>query len=67
MKKNVLALATIAVALTATSPISAEVISAIAKQYGVDAKSMQTIADEVLAAKTVAEADMQAMFNQETR
>lgn len=56
--RNGLAMATIAVALAALQPINAEVIKTIAGQCGVDEKSVTNIAEEVLAARAVAETDM---------
>lgn len=59
MKTNELALATILIALASCSMPGAEVIEAIAGQCGLDNKSVQNIANEVMAAKLVAETDMQ--------
>lgn len=59
MRTNGLALATVLVALAAYQTPSAEVIEAIAGQCGLDNNSVQNIADEVMAAKLVAETDMQ--------
>ncbi len=56
--KNGLALATIAIAMAAWQPMDAELITAIARQCGIDENSVIGIADEVMAAKDVAEADM---------
>ena len=56
--KNGLALATIAIAMAAWQPMDAELITAIAGQCGIDENSVIGIADEVMAAKDVAEADM---------
>lgn len=56
--KNGLALATIAIAMAAWQPMDAELITAIAGQYGIDENSVIGIASEVMAAKDVAEADM---------
>ncbi len=58
MKTNGLALATVLVALTSYQTLDAEVIEAIADQCGLDNISVQNIADEVMAAKVVAETDM---------
>lgn len=56
--KNGLALATIAIAMAALRPMDAEVIKAIAGQYGINESAVISIADEVMAAKNVAESDM---------
>lgn len=58
MKANKLALATAMVALATCQTLGAEVIEAIAGQCGLDNNSVQAIADEVMAAKAVAETDM---------
>lgn len=64
MKANKLALATALVALASCQPISAQVIEAIAGQCELDNKEVQNIADEVMAAKVIAESEMQgSMFN----
>lgn len=59
MRTNGMALATIMVALASCQLPGAEVIEAIAGQCGLDNKLVQNIADEVMAAKLVAETDMQ--------
>lgn len=59
MKTNKLALATALVALASCQPISAQVIEAIAGQCGLDNNEVLEIADEVMAAKVVAESEMQ--------
>lgn len=59
--KNGFALATIAVAMAAFQPMNAEMIKTIAGQCGIDEKSVINIADEVLAARVVAESDMSAI------
>lgn len=61
MKANKLALATAMVALAACQTLGAEVIEAIAGQCGLDNHSVQSIVDEVMAAKVVAETDMHKM------
>lgn len=61
MAANQLALATAMVALAACQSISVEVIEAIVGQCGLDNQPVQTIADEVMAAKAVAETDMHKM------
>lgn len=64
MKANKLALATALVALASVQSLSAKVIEAIAGQCELDTASVQNIADEVMAAKVVAESEMQnQMFN----
>lgn len=58
MKANKLALATILVA-SASCPMPGEnVIKVIADQCGLDKSSVKSIADEIMAAKAVAESDM---------
>lgn len=57
--KNGLALATIAIAMVAWQPMDAEMITAIAGQCGIDENAVSMIASEVMAAKDVAEADME--------
>lgn len=59
MKTNKVALATFMVALASCQIPSTEVIEAIANQCGLDNNSVQNIANEVMAAKLVAEIDMQ--------
>lgn len=59
MKANKLALATAMVALASFQPISAQVIKAIAGQCGLDNNEVRNIAEEVMAAKVVAESEMQ--------
>lgn len=61
--KNGLVLATIAIAMVAWQPIDAEVITDIAGQCGIDESSVMSIAAEVMAAKNVAEADMELTLN----
>ena len=64
MKANKLALATALVALASAQTLSAQVIKAIAGQCELDTKSVQSIADEVMAAKVVAESEMNIqLFN----
>lgn len=58
MKTPKWALATTLIALASCQPISAEMIKAIANQCGLDSNSVQNIADEVMAAKVIAETDM---------
>lgn len=58
MTTNELALATVLVALASCQTLGAEVIEAIAGKCGLDNNSVQNIADEVMAAKAVAESDM---------
>ena len=55
---NGLALATIAIAMAACQSSDAEMIKTIAGQCGIDENSVINIADEVMAAKLVAESDM---------
>lgn len=50
MAKNGIALATIAIALTACQTTNAELINSIAEQCGIDATSAHSIAAEVQAA-----------------
>ncbi|WP_455637163.1 hypothetical protein [Parabacteroides sp.] len=56
--KNGLALATIAIAIAAMQPMNAELITEIAGRFGIDEDSVINIANEVMAAKDVAESDM---------
>lgn len=60
MKTNELALATVLVALASCQMPGAEVIEAITGQCGLDNNSVKNIANEVMAAKAVAETDMQS-------
>lgn len=55
---NGLAMATIAIAMTACQSSDAEMIKTIAGQCGIDENSVINIAEEVLAARIVAETDM---------
>lgn len=64
MKANKLALATALVALASAQSISAQVIKAIAGQCELDTKAVQNIVDEVMAAKVVAESEMNIQFFQ---
>ena len=59
MKTNELALATVMVALALCQMSSANVIKTIAGQCGLDNNLVQDIVNEVMAAKVVAENDMQ--------
>lgn len=56
--KNGLASATIAIAMAAMQPMNAELITDIAGRFGIDEDSVINIANEVMAAKDVAESDM---------
>ena len=61
---NAVAAATIAIAMAAYQPMDAELITAIAEQCGMDSKSVINLADEVMAAKVIAESDMNELkFN----
>lgn len=55
---NGLALATIAIAMATFQPMSAGTIKTIAGKCGIDENSVINIADEVMAARLVAESDM---------
>lgn len=56
--KNGLALATIAIAMVAMQPMNAKLITEIAGRFGIDEDSVISIANEVMAARNVAESDM---------
>lgn len=63
MNSGKLALATVLVVLASCKMHGAEMIEAVAGQCGLDNNSVQSIVDEVMAAKAVAEIDMQDSTN----